>query len=397
MAKLINITGKALSGEWGTDDERGEGIPVLRTTNFTNEGIVDYKDVVTRKITKKNIDEKFLRRGDIIIEKSGGSDKQPVGRVIYFEGPDNTYLFNNFTGLLRVKEQDIWHPRYVFYSLFSNYKRGGTRAFENKTTGLHNLKTDDYVSRYEILEIDKEEQILICNRLDKLYEIIKLRQRELQLLDELIKARFAELFGGLMLNPYEWPVVRISDVSLLLKSGLSRKLSDDDIGLPVIRSGNIQNGQFIYDDVKYWYKDDPQGSKTEDYILEDGDILVNFINSASQIGKTAIFREVGRDCIYTTNIFRMKLSENCNEYYYNWFAMSDYYYKQLQNIIQPAVNQASFTTVNFLKLNIPLPPIELQEQFAAFVEQTEKSKFAVQKALEETQILFDSLMQEYFG
>ena len=81
MAKLIEITGKVLSGEWGTDDESGNGVPVLRTTNFTNEGIVDYSNVVTRTIQKKNIDAKYLRKGDIIIEKSGGSDKQPVGRV----------------------------------------------------------------------------------------------------------------------------------------------------------------------------------------------------------------------------------------------------------------------------------------------------------------------------
>lgn len=139
MAKLIEITGKALSGEWGTDDETGCGIPVLRTTNFTNEGIVNYSNVVTRTITKKKIAEKYLRQGDIIIEKSGGSDKQPVGRVIYFDGPDSTYLFNNFTGLLRVKDRNVWYPRYVFYSLFFNYRRGGTKAFENKTTGLHNL------------------------------------------------------------------------------------------------------------------------------------------------------------------------------------------------------------------------------------------------------------------
>ena len=69
MAKLIEITGKALSGEWGTDDETGCGIPVLRTTNFTNEGIVNYRNVVTRTITKKKIAEKYLRQGDIIIEK----------------------------------------------------------------------------------------------------------------------------------------------------------------------------------------------------------------------------------------------------------------------------------------------------------------------------------------
>lgn len=83
MAKLIDITGKALYGEWGTDDETGNGIPVLRTTNFTNEGIVNFDNVVTRTITKKNIEDKYLRPGDIILEKSGGSDKQPYERSLY--------------------------------------------------------------------------------------------------------------------------------------------------------------------------------------------------------------------------------------------------------------------------------------------------------------------------
>ena len=140
MTKLIDITGKAVSGEWGEDDEAGNGIPVLRTTNFTNDGIINYSNVVTRLITKKaSIDDKFLRKGDIIIEKSGGSDKQPVGRVVFFDGEENKYLFNNFTGLLRVKDSTICSPRFLFYALFYNYKKGGTIPFQNKTTGLHNM------------------------------------------------------------------------------------------------------------------------------------------------------------------------------------------------------------------------------------------------------------------
>lgn len=193
MTKLKDITGKALSGEWGTDDETGVGIPVLRTTNFTNEGIVNYENVVTRIITKKDISEKYLQSGDIIIEKSGGSDKQPVGRVIYFDGPENTYLFNNFTGLLRVRDKNEWFPRYVFYSLFANYKKGGTRPFENKTTGLHNLKTDDYVSRYEITEIPLNKQVAICAQLDQILKVINLRRKEISNLDDLIKARILPL------------------------------------------------------------------------------------------------------------------------------------------------------------------------------------------------------------
>ena len=146
MAKLIDITGKVISGEWGKDDENGNGIPVLRTTNFTNDGVINFNNVVTRIITKRtNIDDKFLRKGDIIIEKSGGSDKQPVGRVVYFDAEENKYLFNNFTGLLRVKDSSVCYPRFLFYVLFYTYRKGGTIPFQNKTTGLLNLKTDDYI------------------------------------------------------------------------------------------------------------------------------------------------------------------------------------------------------------------------------------------------------------
>lgn len=219
MAKLIEITGKALSGEWGNDDNTGNGIPVLRTTNFTNEGIVNYNNVVTRIIEKKKIEEKYLRKGDIVIEKSGGSDKQPVGRVVYFDGPENTYLFNNFTGLLRVKDQAKWYPRYVFYSLFSNYHRGGTRAFQNKTTGLHNLKIDDFVSRCEVTEAGINEQIAACKRMDRVNDIIRMHQQQLQKLDELVKARFVELFGDPATNPYGWQQLTVNDVCVSVVRG----------------------------------------------------------------------------------------------------------------------------------------------------------------------------------
>ena len=236
--------------------------------------------------------------------------------------------------------------------------------------------------------------VSILSFLDSLIE--KANQQK-EKLDELIKSRFVEMFGDLETNPMNWAVETIDNISIFLKSGLSRKLSDEDIGIPVIRSGNIQNGAFYPADIKYWYKDDPQGANTKDYILDDGDILINFINSVSQIGKAAIFRSIGRDCIYTTNLFRMKLADNCNEYYFNWFAMSDYYFRQIQSIIQPAVNQASFTTGNFLKLNIPLPPMEKQLHFATFVKEVDKSKLVVKQSIEKLETLKKSLMQEYFG
>ena len=288
MAKLVEITGKALSGEWGTDDETGDGIPILRTTNFTNEGVVDYKDVVTRTITKKNIDEKYLRSGDIIIEKSGGSDKQPVGRVIYFDGPEKTYLFNNFTGLLRVKNQEAWFPKYVFYSLYGNYRRGGTRPFENKTTGLHNLKTDDYVSRYEVAETDYKKQVEVCEHLDRLYNVIKLREEEIQKLDDLIKARFVEMFGDPITNSFGWEEHWLDEYIEFLTSG-SRGWAKyfTDVGNELfITIKNVKNNQITIDNIQYINA--PNSKEAKRTRVKTGDLLISI---TADLGRTGVVDE----------------------------------------------------------------------------------------------------------
>ncbi len=393
MAKLIDITGKALSGEWGSDDETGDGIPVLRTTNFTNEGVVNYNDVVTRLITKKNIDEKYLRRGDIIIEKSGGSDKFPVGRVIYFDGDENTYLFNNFTGLLRVKNHEVWYPKYVFYSLFANYKRGGTRTFENKTTGLHNLKTDDFVSRYEVSEIGINEQISICNKLDKLFGIIKLREHELQILDDLIKARFVEMFGDPIQNPKGWEVVTIGDIVTEVRYGTSKPAVEGG-KYPYLRMNNLTaDGHLDLNDLKYI---DIPDDEIEKCVVRKGDVLFNRTNSIELVGKTAVF-DLPEDMIIAGYIIRVRLTEKMLPEVLSQYMNLEALKGILRGMAKGAVNQANINAQELQSIKVYIPEMELQKQFVKMKEQIYKSKVAVQKALDETQMLFDSLMQEYFN
>lgn len=365
MAKLIEITGKALSGEWGIDDKTGNGIPVLRTTNFTNEGVVNYNNVVTRIITKKNIDEKFLRKGDIIIEKSGGSDKFPVGRVIYFDGKDNTYLFNNFTGLLRVKNLVTWHPRYIFYSLFANYRRGGTRAFENKTTGLHNLKIDDYVSRYEVTEIDKEKQIFICEKLDKIYEIIRMRQQELLLLDDLIRARFVELFGDLKSNNKEWQIVSFKECADIDTNMIHNFEGYEDYPHIGIDSIEKETGRLV-------------GYRT---IAEDGVISGKYLFTPAHIIYSKIRPNLNKvampnfEGLCSADAYPILVKEGiCNREYLGYTLRSKYFL----DYILAFSNRTNLPKVNKNQVegfSLPLPPIELQNQFANFVKATDKSKF----------------------
>ena len=373
MAKLIDITGKALSGEWGVDDERGDGIPVLRTTNFTNEGTVNYNNVVTRVITKKNIDEKFLRKGDIIIEKSGGSDKFPVGRVIYFDGDENTYLFNNFTGLLRVKNQEIWYPRYIFYSLFANYKRGGTRRFENKTTGLHNLKTDDYVSRYEVVEIDKNEQISICAKLDTLYNVIKLHQQELALLNELIKARFVEMFGNPDINENNWDTYKMEQ---LCEVGSSKRIYQNEqsmTGIPFLRISDLVNRMDTgsKDSDLFIPEERFEELKEQGLVPESGDIL---LTARGTLGRCYIIQD--NDEFYFQDgmiTWLSKYDVKITPLYISYLFEMPGFRKQIDSL--QAGSTVAYLSISMTKkLDIMVPPLELQNEFSDFVHQVDKSK-----------------------
>lgn len=393
MAKLIEITGKALSGEWGNDDNTGNGIPVLRTTNFTNEGIVNYNNVVTRIIEKKKIEEKYLRKGDIVIEKSGGSDKQPVGRVVYFDGPENTYLFNNFTGLLRVKDQAKWYPRYVFYSLFSNYHRGGTRAFQNKTTGLHNLKIDDFVSRCEVTEAGINEQIAACKRMDRVNDIIRMHQQQLQKLDELVKARFVELFGDPATNPYGWQQLTVNDVCVSVVRGPFGSALKKEFFVPPSdttykvyeQKHAIQKSSTI----GTYYVTAEKYNELRRFECHSGDILMSCSGTMGELYQLPAGCERG---IINQALCKFTLNERILP-----IVFLAYMRETIGNLETKGSGIQNIAAVSYVKaMPINLPPMRVQEQYATFVEQTDKSKVAVQKALDKAQLLFDSLMQKYF-
>ena len=400
MAKLLEITGKAISGEWGQDDDTGTGIPVLRTTNFTNEGFVNYKNVVTRSISKKNIAEKYLRHGDVIIEKSGGSDKQPVGRVIFFEGEENKYLFNNFTGLLRVQNPEEWLPKYVFYALYAYYRNGGTRAFENRTTGLHNLQVDNYVKSVDIPKLSYRKQQHICETLDHVRDVVAYREQQLTKLDKLIKARFVEMFGDLVENPKQFPCVLLGSIMTVMpQNGLYKPQSayvQDKFGTPILRIDGFYNGKVTdFNNLKRLCCTD---FEKERYLLVENDIVINRVNSIEYLGKCARISGLQEDTVFESNMMRFHLDDSkVNSTYITTVLCSQYIYRQILTRAKKAVNQASINQGDVQSLNVVVPPLSLQNQFADFVAEVDKSKVEVQKALDQTQLLFDSLMQQYFG
>ena len=130
-------------GEWGTEDTIGDGVKVIRTTNFTNSGKLNLADIVTRSIEDRKVTRKQINKYDTILERSGGTADNPVGRVVLFE-EDDLYLCNNFTQVLRFKDID---PRFAFYALYYFYQTNKTaiRSMGSKTTGIQNLNMSKYL------------------------------------------------------------------------------------------------------------------------------------------------------------------------------------------------------------------------------------------------------------
>ena len=188
--KLTDLFNKPISGEWGTEIKNDQkGVKVIRTTNFTNRGVLDLNNVVERNIDINKHKEKILKNGDIIIEKSGGSPTKPVGRVVIFEENNNEqYLCNNFTAILRPRLEII--PKFALYMMQNLYNKNKVLKFQNKTTGIINLKLNDYLNSTNVYVPDLKKQNKIVEVLDKIQELIYKRKTQIESLDELVKSKF---------------------------------------------------------------------------------------------------------------------------------------------------------------------------------------------------------------
>lgn len=183
---LSSLIAESYPGEWGKEAKNNNGVKVLRTTNFQNNGHIDYSDVIVRYIEQKKIEKKCLRTGDIILERSGGTKDNPVGRVVLFEA-EGEYMFNNFTQLLRpIKSVN---PYYLFFYLHTSYNadKASMRAMASQTTGIQNLNMTDYMAKeIPLPSLEEQEQFeRLYRQADKSKFELK---RAIEAIDKVIKS-----------------------------------------------------------------------------------------------------------------------------------------------------------------------------------------------------------------
>jgi type I restriction enzyme, S subunit len=224
LSRIKDLISEKISGEWGIEPASDKCVKIIRTTNFTNTGKINFSNIVEREISDSKIDQKKLRNGDIIIEKSGGSPTQPVGRVVFFDSDKHIYLCNNFTSILRPSEKTF--PKYLFFSLFYLYQKNKTLNYQNKTTGIINLQLDRYIQTEKIPLPTLQHQERIVKILDKADSLLQKRKQAISLLDEYLKSVFLEMFGDPIINSKGWESYSVGSVLENIIAGWSAKGED---------------------------------------------------------------------------------------------------------------------------------------------------------------------------
>ena len=360
--KISDYVESQIKGLWGTDFDEN-GIPVIKTNNLTYEGNIDYSEICKRNITKEQAKGCYLRPGDLLIEKSGGTKTHSVGYVSYFEGDENKFVCNNF--ILALRPKNTINSKFLFYQIQFKYESNQFSDCFNKTTGIQNLKVKDYLAK-EIKIYSSEEQEKIVKELDTVRSTINKNKQILEKYDTLIKSRFIEMFGDPVTNPKNWEIRKLSELAEYW-NGLTYKPENvNENGTIVLRSSNIQDNALDFNDIVR-----VDCKIKEKHFVKNNDILMCSRNgSAKLVGKVALIKNLEEKTSF--GAFMMIIRSNYHQYLFTYF-QTDAFRRQIKTGATTTVNQITNNMLN--QISIPLPPKELQNDFAAFVQQIDKSKF----------------------
>ena len=245
--------------------------------------------------------------------------------------------------------------------------------------------------KFNLDSLDKQAEIIEI--LGKAESIILKRRKELAELDNLIKARFVEMFGIYPANQMGWETGKIRDTVADVRYGSSRPAVDGG-KYPYLRMNNITyGGELDLSDVK---RIDVPANELDKCTVRRGDVLFNRTNSKELVGKTCVY---DRDemMVLAGFVIRVRVNDRVLPEFLSAFLNTDFSKKTLSEMCKAAIGQANINAQEMQNIGLYLPPLELQRQFVQFKKQIDKSKVVVQRALDEAQTLFDSLMQQYFG
>lgn len=280
-------------------------------------------------------------------------------------------------------------PEYIFWLL-----KGKNEELNCKGTGsTFKAIGRNILEETLVPDISLEKQTECSIILEKVYRVILSRKQQLQKLDELVKARFVEMFGDVIRNSKSWEIRVLADIaSSRLGKMLDTKQQTGECSYPYLANFNVQWFRFNTENLNQM---DFNEEDRIEFELQNGDLLVC---EGGEIGRCAVWHNEIQPCFFQKALHRVRCNRQIvHPDYLGWWFKYNCDHDGFATIAGAKATIAHLPGVKLKQLRVAIPPLELQEQFAAFVNQTDKSKVVVQKALDEAQLLFDSLMQKYFG
>ena len=253
------------------------------------------------------------------------------------------------------------------------------------------------VENIEIPLPEVNQQKEIAEKFKKLEQLISLRKQQLAKLDELVKARFVEMFGDVLLNSMQWPEKTLENMADIV-SGITkgRKTAEADLQeVPYMAVSNVKDGYIDWTTVKTILA---TRQEIEQYRLMPDDILMTEGGDPDKVGRGAIIKVPLKNSIHQNHIFRVRLDEQ--EILPSFFAEYLRHQKAKRYFLGCAKQTTGIASINMRQLRaLPtlVPPLSLQKQFAAFVERVDRQKQTIQQSLEKLELMKKALMQEYFG
>lgn len=274
-----------------------------------------------------------------------------------------------------------------FYYLFSamDWSKGTNRAVMGATLNKVTL------GAISIVVPPLDEQRRIAAVLDKVSDLIAKRRAQLDKLDELVKARFVEMFGDPVSNPKGWPVHDFKDISTLITDGEHATPRRAEKGIYLLSARNILNHSLRLDDVDYI--DNAEYDRIAHRLIpQEGDVL---LSCSGSIGRCCVV-PAGLKFQMVRSVALIRFTKAINPVYAEWLITSDELQRQILQFATQS-SQANLFQGRIQKLNGYVPPRALQDEFAKFVDQFNKSKLTIHQSLDKLEILKKALMQEYFG
>lgn len=385
-----------LNGLWKGKEPPYIKVGVIRNTNFTREGRLDDSDIAYLDVEEKQFQKRKLYYGDIILEKSGGGPKQPVGRVVIFDKKDSEFSFSNFTSVIRIQRPSELDFNFLHKFLFFIYISGLTEAMQSHSTGIRNLDSGLYKNIQVPLPPISEQQRIVTI-LDKVFAGIEKAKenakKNLQNAKELFELFLENTFTHLEDQHGKRKLAEVCD---RMEYGSAAK-SKKEGKIPVLRMGNIQNGRFTWTDLVYSDSD----SEIAKYLLKYNDVLFNRTNSPELVGKTAIYKGE-QPAIFAGYLIRIHRKEAVLDGdYLNYFLNCNIAKKHGKTVVISSVNQANINGKKLKDYFLPIPPLKEQQRivtvFDTLSTKTKKLEAIYQQKLSDLEELKKSVLKKAFS